>query len=69
MINNYEGILNWIKENDIMTLDLGFRSSLGVLRCFGIDFAVLSFLDNNQQQFNVHEGNNSRLVTMLQWVV
>ncbi|CAF2218429.1 unnamed protein product [Rotaria magnacalcarata] len=32
MINNYDDILQWVEENDIMVLDRGFRDSLGVLK-------------------------------------
>ena len=69
MINNYDDILGWIEENDIMILDRGFRDSLGVLKSLGIDVAMPSFLDPNQKQFDVQNANNSRFVTMLRWVV
>ena len=69
MINNYDDILNWIKENDIMILDRGFRDSLGVLKSLGIDVAMPSFLSPKQKQFDVQAANNSRFVTMLRWVV
>lgn len=69
MINNYDDILNWIEENDIMILDRGFRDSLGVLKSFGIDVAMPSFLGPKQKQFDVQAANNSRFVTMLRWVV
>ncbi|CAF4200472.1 unnamed protein product, partial [Rotaria sordida] len=69
IINNYDDILNWIQENDILILDRGFRDSLGVLKSLGIDVAMPSFLSPNQKQFDVQEANNSRFVTMLRWVV
>jgi hypothetical protein len=69
MLNNYEDLLNWIEENDIMILDRGFRDSLGVLKSFGIDVAMPSFLDRKQKQSNVQEANGFRFVTMLRWVV
>jgi hypothetical protein len=69
IINNYDDILNWIQENDILILDRGFRDSLGVLKSLGIDVAMPSFLDFKQNQFDVQEANNSRFVTMLRWVV
>ena len=37
MLNNYEDILTWIKEGDIMILDGGFRDSLGILAAVGIE--------------------------------
>ncbi len=69
MLNNYEDILNWTKEGDIMILDRGFRDSLGVLEALGIDTAMPSFLDQNQRQFDVYDANRSRFVTKLRWVV
>ena len=69
MINNFDDILNWIEENDIMILDRGFRDSLGVLKSFGIAVAIPCFLSHNEKQFDVQEANNSRFVTMLRRVV
>ena len=69
MINNYDDILGWTEENDIMILDRGFRDSLGVLRSLGIDVAMPSFLDPNQKQLDVRNANNSFFVTILRWVV
>ena len=69
MINNYDDLLNWIEENDIMILDRGFHDSLGVLKSFGIDVAMPSFLNPKQKQFDTQDANNSRFVTMLRWVV
>jgi hypothetical protein len=69
MINNYDDILNWIEENDIMILDRGFHDSLGVLKSLGIDVAMPSFLGSKQKQFDVQDANNCRFVTMLRWVV
>lgn len=69
MLNNYEDILTWIRDGDIMILDRGFRDSLGVLKALGIDAAMPSFLDKQQKQLDVLEANRSRFVTKLRWVV
>ena len=69
MINNFDDIVDWIEENDILILDRGFRDSLGVLKSFGIDASMLYFLSHNEKQLNVHEANNSCFVTMLRWMV
>jgi DDE superfamily endonuclease len=69
MLNNYEDILNWIKEGDIMILDRGFRDSLGVLKSLGIDAAMPSFLSQSERQFDVYDANRSRFVTKIRWVV
>ncbi|CAF3303856.1 unnamed protein product [Rotaria sp. Silwood2] len=69
MLNNYEDILNWVQENDIMILDRGFRDSLGVLKALGIDAAMPSFLGTGRRQFDVYDANRSRFVTKLRWIV
>ncbi|CAF4939249.1 unnamed protein product, partial [Rotaria socialis] len=69
MINNYDDILQWVEENDIMILDRGFRDSLGVLKSLGIDVAMPSFLGPKQNQSDVQDANNYRFVTILRWVV
>ena len=69
MLNNYEDILTWIKEGDIMILDRGFRDLFGVLKSLGIDAGMPSFLAKNQQQFNMYDATRSRFVIKLRWVV
>ena len=69
MINNCDNILNWIDDDDIMIVDRGFRDSLGVLKAFGIDVAIPSFMSSHQKQLDVQQANNFRFVTMLRWVV
>ena len=69
MLSNYEDILNWTNEGDIMLLDRGFRDSLGVLKALGIDAAMPSFLDRKKTQFDVYDANRSRFITKLRWVV
>ena len=69
LLNNYEDILNWVEDNDIMILDRGFRDSLGVLQALGIDTAMPSFLGRGRQQFDVYNANRSRFITKLRWVV
>ena len=68
-INNYDDILGWIEENDIIILDRGFRDPLGVLKSLGIDVAMPSCLDPSQKQIDVQNANDSRFVTMLRWMV
>ena len=69
MLNNYEEILTWIKDNDIMILDRGFRDLLSVLKSLDIDATTPSFLDPNRRQFDVHDANRSQFITKLRWVV
>ena len=51
MINNYDDILGWIEDNDIMILDRSFRDSLGALKSLGIDVAMPSLLSPKQNPF------------------
>ena len=69
MLSNYEAILSWVQDNDIMILDRGFRDSLGLLKAFGIDAAMPSFLGREREQFNVYDANPSRFIAKLRWVV
>lgn len=69
MLKNYEDILSWIQDDDIIILDRGFRDSLGVLKALGIDAAMPSFLGSNSRQFDVYDANLSRFITKLRWVV
>ena len=69
MLNNYEDILNWMQESDIMVLSRRFRDSLGVLKVLGIDAAMPSLLGTGRQQFEVYDANRSRFITKLRWVV
>ena len=65
MVNNYDDMLNWVEENNIMILNRDFSDSLGVLKSLGIDVARPSFLGAKQKQFDVQSTNNSCFVTML----
>ncbi|CAF3690562.1 unnamed protein product [Rotaria sp. Silwood1] len=39
LINNKDGILNWIDEHDIVVGDRGFQDSTGMMRALGLDIA------------------------------
>ena len=52
-----------------MILDRGFRDSLGILKAFGIDAAMSSFLGRGRLQFDVYDVNRSPFGTKLRWVV
>ena len=69
VLKNYEDILTWIQDGDIIILDRGFRDSLGVLNALGIDAAMPSFLEPNRRQFDVYDANRSRFITKLRWVI
>ena len=65
LLNNYDDILNWVEENDIVVLDRDFRDSLGVLKALGMDTAMPSCLGKGRRQFDVYDVNRSRFITKL----
>ena len=58
-----------MKENDVFVVDRGFRDSLELLRNLGFQIAMPHFLPKGVKQHFVQEGNESRLVTKIRWVV
>ena len=68
LLNNYDDILNWLKDNNIVLVN-SFRDSLCVLKVLGIDAAMRSFLSRGRRQLDINNTNRSRFVTELRWVV
>ena len=69
ILNSYENIFRWTKDNDVMILNRGVRNSLVELKTLGIDAATPSFLCKSQRQFDVYDNNRSRLVMKLRQMV
>lgn len=68
-VNNSESINNWIKPDDILIVDRGFRDSIEFLNNLGIQSEMPFFLPKKQKQHSTTEANTSRLVTSIRWVV
>jgi hypothetical protein len=68
LINNKDGILNWIAENDIVVVDRGFRDSTGMMKALGLDVCMPDFL-NGRHRFDALEANRSRFISKIRWVV
>ena len=68
LVNNKDGILNWIAEHDIIVVDRGFRDSTGVMRALGLDVCMPEFL-NGRHRFDALEANRSRFISKIRWVV
>ncbi|CAF3025401.1 unnamed protein product, partial [Rotaria sp. Silwood2] len=68
LINNKDGILNWIAEHDIVVVDRGFRDSTGMMRALGLDVCMPDFL-NGRRRFDALEANRSRFISKIRWVV
>ena len=67
--NNREDILDWMKPNDVLVVDRGFRDSLDDLHKFGYKTKMPYFLSKKANQFTTDEANQTRLVTKIRWVV
>ncbi|XP_052090260.1 uncharacterized protein LOC127726916 [Mytilus californianus] len=67
--NNLEKIKEWFETNDVVVVDRGFRDSIDLLEEFGIQIKMPSFLKRNEKQLSVEDGNTTRLVTKIRWVV
>lgn len=67
--NNKEEILDWLKPNDILVVDRGFRDALDDLHKFGYETKMPCFLGKNNTQFTTEEANQTRFVTKIRWVV
>ncbi|XP_062602094.1 uncharacterized protein LOC134263728 [Saccostrea cucullata] len=68
LATNVQEIKSWIKEDDILIVDRGFRDSAGVLSELGINMEMPSFLKKGQKQHSTEEANSSRLITKIRWV-
>ena len=64
LVNNKDGILNWIAEHDIIVVDRGFRDSTGVMRALGLD-ACMPELLNGRHRFDGLEANRSRFISKI----
>ncbi|CAC5371568.1 unnamed protein product [Mytilus coruscus] len=67
--------LNLIKPMMFVTttgyilVDRGFRDNIDLLEEFGIQIKMPSFLSRNEKQLSVEDGNTTRLVTKVRWIV
>ena len=61
-------IREWLKSNDVIIIDRGFRDCLELLEEMDLVPKMPAFL-NKQAQFSTEEANKTRLVTKIRWVV
>ncbi|KAK3107904.1 hypothetical protein FSP39_024854 [Pinctada imbricata] len=69
ILTNMEDIKHWIKEDDVLIVDRGFRDAVDFLEDMGVKTEMPAFLKKGQKQHTVEEANSSRLVTKIRWVV
>ena len=67
--NNVENIKNWFQADDVMVVDRGYRDCLDFLAELGIKTEMPHFLPKGQKQHTTREGNESRYVTKVRWVI
>ena len=67
--NNVENIKNWFQADDVMVVDRGYRDCLEFLAELGIKTEMPHFLPKGQKQHATREGNESRYVTKVRWVI
>lgn len=69
MNNNSEDMKDWLKEDDVMVVDRGFRDAMEFLKESGLRVEMPSYLQKGAKQHTTEEANLSRLVTKVRWVV
>ena len=63
--------ISWffLKEQDVLIVDRGFRDSVRFLQECGFQIEMPSFLPKTRKQHTTKEAKSSRLVTKIRWVV
>ena len=67
--NNKEDILDWLKPDDVLVVDRGFRDVLDDLYTFSYKTKTPYFLSKKTNQFTTEETHQTRFVTKIRWVV
>ena len=68
MFEKSSEIQNWFEKDDIFVVDRGFRDCSSYLKKKKFKIAAPVFY-NKKKQHSTKEANESRLVTMIRWVV
>ena len=55
IINNNDGLHDWLQPGDILVVDRGFRDCLPIFENFGYSIHVPNFLQKHQKQFTTEE--------------
>ena len=61
-------ILTWLKDDDVILLDRGFRDAIPTMKMLGFRVSMPDFL-NGKTQLTTEEANQSRFVTANRWVI
>ncbi|CAF2874624.1 unnamed protein product [Rotaria sp. Silwood2] len=68
ILNDEQQVLSWLRDNDVLVLDRGFRDTVNALNRLGLKVAIPGFL-HNQKQLPADEANRIRFVTKNRWVI
>ncbi|VDI55633.1 Hypothetical predicted protein, partial [Mytilus galloprovincialis] len=66
---NAEGIKQWIKDDDVLVVDRGFRNAQAFLESLNLKVEMPCFIKKGQKQHTTEEANSSRRITKVRWVV
>ena len=66
---NLDNIKHWLQPDDVLIVDRGFRDAAEVMKSLGFKFEMPFFLPKGKTQHTTEEGNYSRFVTKVRWVV
>ncbi|CAF4308049.1 unnamed protein product [Rotaria magnacalcarata] len=67
--NNKEGITDWLRSEDHIIVDRGFRDCVKDLENFGYKVKMPCFLKKGQSRFTTNEAHQTRFITKIRWVV
>ena len=69
LVENKEGILNWLHDDDVLNLDRGFRDATNSTKILGLHPAMPDFVVGGQKQLDDTQANRSRCITKVRWVI
>ena len=69
LVENEEGILNWLHDDYVLILDRGFRDATNSMKMLGLHPAMPDFLVGRQKQPDATQANRSRCITKVRWVI
>ena len=67
--SNKENINQWLEKGDIIVIDRGFRGVLDYLQKYEYKKFMPAFLNKSAKQFSTRIGNQTRIVTKIQWII
>ena len=69
LVENKEGILNWLHDDDVLILERNFRDATNSIKMFVLHPAMPDFLVGRQKQLDATQANRSRCITKVRWII